>query len=131
MSETEKVWHKGGCHCGAVSFECKAAPDPTITDCDCSICSMTGYQHLFVEKTEFKLLTSQDDLATYSFGSHTAQHYFCKRCGIKSFYIPRSHPNGYSINLRCLDQSKFTKIEFSMFEGADWEKNIAGLVGED
>jgi hypothetical protein len=130
MSENEKTWHKGGCHCGAVRFEVEAAPDVVITDCNCSVCSMTGFQHLFVAKAEFNLLSGQDDLTTYTFGSHTAQHYFCKTCGIKSFYIPRSHPNGYSVNLRCIDQSKFTKIEFEPFDGGNWEKNIAGLVGE-
>ncbi|RZV41127.1 MAG: GFA family protein, partial [Acidimicrobiales bacterium] len=95
-----------------------------------SICSMTGYQHLFVEKDEFNLLTDEKELSTYTFGTHTAQHYFCKTCGIKSFYIPRSHPYGYSVNLRCVDQSKFTKIEFQPFDGGHWEENIEGLVGD-
>ena len=126
----KKIWHKGGCHCGAVSFEVKAAPELNITDCNCSVCAMTGFQHLFVAKEELNLLSGKDDLTTYTFGSHTAQHYFCKQCGIKSFYIPRSHPNGYSVNLRCINQSKITKIEFEPFDGGNWEKNIEGLVGD-
>lgn len=131
MRENQKIWHKGGCHCGTVRFEFKAAPKIEITDCNCSICSMTGFQHLFVEKDEFKLLSGHDELTTYTFGTHIAQHYFCQKCGIKSFYIPRSHPNGYSVNLRCVDQSKFTEIEFKPFDGDNWDKNITGLVGDD
>ena len=130
MSDTEKTWHKGGCHCGAVSFEFEASSEQKLTDCNCSVCVMTGFQHLFVTKAEFKLLSGQEDLATYTFGSHTAQHYFCKHCGVKSFYIPRSHPNGYSINFRCVDQSGFTKVDINPFDGANWEKNISGLVGK-
>ena len=130
MSEADKVKHKGGCHCGRVKFEIEADPEQVITDCNCSICSMTGYQHLFVAKDEFKLLSDKDAIETYTFGTGTAQHYFCKHCGIKSFYIPRSHPDGYSINLRCLDQSNFTKITIEPFDGGNWEKNIDGLVRE-
>ena len=130
MDAHTKIWHKGGCHCGAVKFEALAEPQQTITDCNCSICSMTGYQHLFVEKDEFKLLTPTEELSTYTFGTGTAQHYFCKSCGIKSFYIPRSHPNGYSINVRCIDTSKFTDIVLKPFDGSEWENNIDGLVGE-
>lgn len=129
MDANTQVWHDGGCHCGAVKFEILAEPEQTITDCNCSICAMSGYQHLFVAKDEFNLLTDEKELSTYTFGSHTAQHYFCKNCGVKSFYIPRSHPNGYSINLRCVDPSKFTNIVIEPFDGANWEKNIDGLVG--
>jgi len=130
MSDNQKTSHKGGCHCGAVTFQIEADPVQTITDCNCSICAMTGYQHLFVAKDEFKLLSGQDDIETYTFGTGTAQHYFCNKCGIKSFYIPRSHPDGYSINLRCLDQSNFAKITIEPFDGNNWEKNIDGLVGK-
>jgi len=127
MSSETKIWHRGGCHCGAVKFEVQASATVEITDCNCSICSMTGYQHLFASKDEFKLLSGQDNLTTYTFGSHIAKHHFCKTCGIKSFYVPKSHPDGVSVNLRCVDPAGFENISFEPFDGKNWEKNIDQL----
>lgn len=129
MSDTGKIWHKGGCHCGAVSFEVAAPADVVVTECNCSICTKTGFQHVFATQEEFKLLTGKDEVTTYLFGSHTAKHYFCKHCGVKSFYVPRSHPDGYSINFRCLDHNKFACIQFELFDGDNWEDNIDKLKG--
>jgi len=84
--------HNGGCHCGKVRFEVTAPADIEVTHCNCSICRMTGYLHLIVSKDDFHLVSGKDDIETYTFNTGTAQHYFCRRCGIKSFYLPRSHP---------------------------------------
>lgn len=128
---SEKVWHKGGCHCGAVRFKVSAPTKVTITDCNCSMCSKTGYQHLIVESADFRLLSGLENLVTYTFNTHQAKHKFCKTCGIKPFYIPRSHPDGVSVNLRCTDQSRFTKIEFKAFDGQNWEENVKALRGRE
>ncbi|PHR58685.1 MAG: aldehyde-activating protein [Robiginitomaculum sp.] len=129
VSNTDKTWHKGACHCEAVTFEVAAPRHVTITDCNCSICNKTGFQHLIVDAQDFRLLTGKDDITSYTFGSHTAKHTFCKHCGVKPFYTPRSHPDGISVNLRCVDQSGFEDIVFKPFDGQNWEKNIEGLLG--
>lgn len=127
IGSNAKVWHKGGCHCGAVKFRAFVPRDNTITICNCSICEVSGYQHLFVAKEEFELLTDWDAVSIYTFGSHTAQHYFCKTCGVKSFYVPRSHPDGYSLNLHCMDKNSFGNLTFRDFDGRNWENNILKL----
>jgi len=119
--------HKGGCHCGRVRFEIEAPEDIEATECNCSICSMSGFLHLFVTKNQFRLLQGGDELETYTFGSGIAQHYFCRRCGIKSFYVPRSHPDGYSVNVNCLDPGSIKSLTRSPFDGRNWEKNIGKL----
>lgn len=116
--------HKGGCHCGRVRFELNAPADLELTDCNCSICRMTGYLHLFVSKDDFNLLRGQDDIETYTFNTGVAQHYFCRHCGIKSWYIPRSHPDGVSVNANCLDQETVESQQITRFDGANWEENI-------
>ncbi len=93
--------HKGSCHCKAVTYEIEASATLDVTDCNCSICSKSGYLHLIVNKEKFKLLSGKDNLNTYTFDTGEAKHLFCKTCGIKSFYIPRSHPDSYSVNVRC------------------------------
>ena len=119
--------HRGSCHCGAVSYEVEAPADLDVTECNCSICSKSGYLHLIVANTDFKLLSGEDDLITYTFDSGEAKHLFCKNCGIKSFYIPRSHPDGFSVNVRCLDESTIKSIKITPFDGKNWENNIEDL----
>ena len=119
--------HKGGCHCGKVTFEVETPTDVTVAKCNCSMCSTCGFIHLIVEKDKFKLLSGQDDITTYTFNTHTAKHKFCRHCGIKSFYVPRSHPEGISVNLNSLDLSKFNSINYKDFDGDNWEQNVSNL----
>ncbi|PHS37889.1 MAG: aldehyde-activating protein [Robiginitomaculum sp.] len=127
MKNKNKIWHKGGCHCGAVTFEVCATSQIELTACNCSICDMTGFQHLIVTAENFRLLTGADNITTYTFNTHTAKHTFCQTCGVKPFYRPRSHPDGYSVNFLCVNQSKFETVTSEDFDGRNWEDNIAGL----
>ena len=116
------VTHTGGCHCGRVRFEVVAPARVSVSDCNCSICSKAGYLHLVVPDDRFKLVSGDDVLTTYTFNTGTAKHLFCSVCGIKSFYVPRSHPDGYSVNVRCLDPSTIERVEIKPFNGREWEK---------
>lgn len=95
--------YRGSCHCGAVQFEVEAPERIKCGDCNCSICSKSDYLHLIVPKSKFRLLKGEENLTTYTFNTEVAQHKFCKTCGIKSFYIPRSNPDGHDVNVRCLE----------------------------
>jgi hypothetical protein len=97
-----------------------------VSDCNCSICGKSGYLHLIVPAERFKLLSGADALSTYSFNTHTAKHYFCSTCGVKSFYVPRSHPKGVSVNARCIDSDTVEATTVIPFDGRDWEKARAG-----
>ena len=125
----EDVIHKGGCHCGRVRFEVQAPAEVTVGDCNCSICSMGGYQHLIVAADAFKLEKGEEAITTYEFGTGVAKHLFCKYCGIKSFYVPRSHPDGISVNMRCLDPGTVTSINHRSFDGRNWEQAFAATHG--
>ena len=113
--------HKGGCHCGRIRFEVEAPGDLEVNECNCSICRLTGFLHLIVRKDDFKLVSGQDDLSTYQFNTGVAKHFFCSVCGVKSFYIPRSNPDGYSVNARCLDPGTVTSMTVDKFDGRNWE----------
>lgn len=119
--------HTGGCHCGAVRFEVEAPANIEATRCNCSICRMTGYLHLFVSRRSFRLLSGESDLETYRFNTGVAEHYFCRHCGIKSFYVPRSHPDGFSVNVNCLVPDTIERVVTEEFDGHRWEENIAKL----
>ena len=117
----------GGCHCSAVRFEIENEPQPELLDCNCSICSRTGYLHLFVPHGQFALLSGAESLTSYRFGTGTAEHLFCKVCGIKSFYQPRTHPEAWSVNYRCLDPGHGLNPRTLLFDGRDWETAHAAL----
>ena len=121
------VVHKGGCHCGNVRFEVDAPADLALSECNCSLCRMCGYQHLKVPCSAFRLLQGEEALSCYQFNTGIARHYFCRQCGIKSFYVPRSHPDGISVNGRCIDGTGVDSVTLTPFDGQNWEENVHKL----
>jgi hypothetical protein len=121
------VTHRGGCHCGAVAFEVEAPARLTVSDCNCSICRMSGYQHLIVPRARFRLLQGAESLTEYRFNTGIARHLFCRHCGVKSFYVPRSNPDGYSVNARCLDPATVEHVEVEIFDDNDRAASEARL----
>ena len=125
----ELVTYSGGCHCGAVRFEVDVPREPELWLCNCSICAMTGYLHLIVSKAQFRLASGKGRLQSYRFNTGQAEHLFCTVCGIKSFYVPRSHPDGYSVNARCLDGQPLAGARQRGFDGQNWELNARDFEG--
>lgn len=118
--------YQGGCHCGAIRFEVEAPEHIHCVDCNCSICSKSGFLHLIVPKSKFKLLQGEDHITSYSWGTGVAKHMFCKTCGIKPFYIPRSNPDGYDVNVRCLEPQP-ESVTIEPFDGDNWEQHAHKL----
>jgi hypothetical protein len=121
------VKHVGGCHCGRVSFEVEAPADIEAYECNCSICRRTAYLHLIVPSSRFHLQSGESELVSYRFNTGIANHLFCRVCGIKSFYVPRSHPESVSVNVRCLDAATIGRLRITPFDGANWEQHVAEL----
>ena len=117
------IRHTGGCHCGRVRFEIQAPAHIEVSDCNCSICAKSGYLHLTVPQSRFRLLSGSDCLTSYQFNTGTARHLFCSVCGVKSFYVPRSHPDGFSVNFRCLNAEEFSSVLTIDFDGKNWDQH--------
>ena len=126
MSKSVK---QGNCHCGAVTWEALTDDAVVVEECNCSICAAVGFLHLIVPVKNFTLLTGHDQLTEYTFNTKIAKHLFCKVCGVKSYYIPRSNPDGVSLNLRSMDAAQFTSITINPFDGQNWEANAGRLAG--
>ena len=129
MTEQMK-WRGGGCHCGAVRFDVQTPDAIEVEDCNCTICARTGFLHIIVPASRFRLLQGADKITTYTFNTDAAKHLFCAICGVKSFYVPRSNPDGYSVNLRCLDNPRsFDDVRIVNFDGrGDWEAQAQALA---
>jgi hypothetical protein len=122
------ITHHGGCHCRRVRFEVDAPAVVDALDCNCSICRMTGFLHLIVPASRFRLVSGEDALAAYRFNTGAARHLFCRHCGVKPFYVPRSHPDGYSVNVRCLDPGSVVELRVATFDDNDREAATAALA---
>jgi len=119
--------HKGSCHCQAIQFEVEAPQVIEADLCNCSICKKSGFLHLIVPKSHFALLKGEEAITTYTFNTGVAKHTFCKHCGVKPFYIPRSNPDGIDINVHCLDGDDLD-IRITEFDGQNWEANAHTLA---
>jgi hypothetical protein len=126
MSAT--VVHRGGCHCGRVRFEVDAPARIDAIECNCSICRMTGFLHLIVPASRFRLLQGAEFLTEYAFNTGAARHRFCKVCGIKSFYVPRSNPDGIDVNVHCLDPATIQSVAVTPFDDAEREAATAAIA---
>lgn len=119
--------YKGSCHCQAITFEVEAREELEADLCNCSICTKSGYLHLIVPLSKFKLRSGADAISTYTFGSGVAKHTFCRVCGVKPFYTPRSNPDGIDINVNCLD-TKPMSLKVTEFDGKNWEQHAHNLA---
>ena len=119
--------YQGSCHCGAITFEVNAPSSIEVERCNCSICKKSGYLHLIVPLRDFTLKQGSESLSEYTFNTGVAKHTFCKVCGIKPFYTPRSNPDGIDINVNCLDTAS-ENINIVDFDGQNWESNAHTLA---
>lgn len=115
-------------HSGAVRFAVQAPAAIEVLDCNCSICRMTGFLHLIVPAPHFRITAGEAQLTEYRFGTATARHFFCKVCGIKPFYVPRSNPDGWDVNARCLDTGSVTAMQVSLFDDTQREAATAAIA---
>jgi hypothetical protein len=110
-----------------VRFSAETEARPTVLDCNCSICAKTGFRHLIVPHEDFRLEQGEGRLTSYRFGTGAAEHLFCRVCGVKSFYQPRSHPGAWSINFNALEDPGMLEPSFENFDGRNWEDARAAL----
>ena len=121
--------YHGSCHCGAVRFEIDTDGIDTVTECNCSICHKKGALFHRVPEERFRLLEGEGELSLYQFNKRIARHFFCRHCGIYAFHRPRSAPEAYLINVRCLDDYDLAAAapEIVRFDGRNWEASFAAL----
>lgn len=125
---TDFITHQGGCHCGAVRFEVDLPQAFEAEDCNCSICAMSGNIHVIVPSSRFRLFQGEDAMTEYTFNTGGAKHRFCKTCGVKSFYVPRSNQDGFAVTYRCIDNWMALDVTVNAFDGQNWEANAGALA---
>lgn len=117
--------YSGACHCKAIQFKFTAPAHLTVWDCNCSVCNMRKNWHVIVPESSFTLITGEDSITEYKFGSQVARHRFCKKCGVQAFYHPRSNPDGVGITFACVPVEQVESYQINRFDGENWEQFFA------
>ena len=123
-----EITHKGSCHCGRVTFELRAQL-AHIMECNCSLCYRKGALWHGTDDAHFDMVTGENDLVLYQFGTMTAKHYSCRYCGVSTFSRPRIAPNAWVVNVRCLEGVDLSSLTIQAFDGQNWEHSVQQLMG--
>lgn len=110
--------YKGRCHCGKVAFEVEGEINGAMA-CNCSICSRKGTLMWFVPREKLRLLTTENEISTYTFNKHIIKHRFCPTCGIHP-YGEGVGPNGNNmaaINIRCIEGIDLASVPVQNYDG--------------
>ncbi|HTE54597.1 MAG TPA: GFA family protein [Kofleriaceae bacterium] len=117
-TETEAKTYTGSCHCGGVRYQVTMKLGQVMS-CNCSMCGRTGTLLAFAPLDQFVLLDGADLVADYQFGKKRLHHFFCPRCGIRSF-AGGAGPDGKemrAINVRCLEGVDVDALPVHKFDG--------------
>lgn len=95
--------HPATCHCGAVELAVTLKGGFAAAQrCDCSFCRRRGAVTLTAPLDGVRIMKGADNLTLYTWGTHTARHWFCRTCGIYTHHRRRSNPDEYGVNAACL-----------------------------
>jgi len=68
------IQHQGECHCGRVRFEMLAPAVINVSQCNCSVCSKSGFLGMIVPRDRFTLKSGEESLTEHTFDSGVAKH---------------------------------------------------------
>ena len=110
--------YSGSCHCGRTQFEVDIDVK-SVRVCDCSLCKKRGALNIRVQDSRLRIKTPLDEMTLYQWHTKTASDYFCPVCGILPFRRPRTAPELWTVNVRCLDDVDTTSWEIEKVFGSE------------
>lgn len=100
------------CHCGAVELRTTLSGGlGTIRRCDCSFCSRRQAAPVSARAEDVEVVKGAEMLTLYQWGTMTAEHYFCSRCGIYTHHRRRSDPSEFGLNAACIEGVDIRALE--------------------
>ena len=95
------------------------------------MCSRRGAVAVSAEFSDIEVVSGEDSLSKYTFGTGVAQHYFCSVCGIYTHHQRRSNPEQFGVNLACLEGKTPFLPEVPVLDGKNHPRDSADGAGED
>ena len=117
---TDQQTYSGSCHCGRVRFEFQANIASAM-ECNCSLCRRKGALWHAASDTALRIVSGEEELTLYQFGTMTAKHYSCRHCGVSPLTRPRLDPTRWAVNLRCIEGLDLSLLAIRKFDGKHWE----------
>ncbi|GGE30453.1 aldehyde-activating protein [Primorskyibacter flagellatus] len=109
------------CHCGAVELTVRLADGLFgARRCNCSFCRRRGAVTVTAAPGGIEVTRGADNLTLYQWGSLSAQHYFCRTCGIYTHHRRRGDSEEWAVNMGALeDVDPSDHGPFPWFPGRD------------
>ena len=121
----KKTYH-GSCHCKAVTFEAEIDLSEGTGKCNCSICwKQRSWAIGLASPADFKLMSGEDNLGAYQFGTKSGYHRFCKTCGVSTHghgHVPEIGGDYVSVKIAVLDditEAELVEAPVKFFNGRD------------
>ena len=117
----------GGCACGAVRYECSAAPR-SMVNCHCRDCQRAGggssSPTVVVPAAAFTLLKGEPKIYSVTADSgHTARRAFCADCGSPLFALTSAREDFMGIRAGSLDDPSWFRPQAEM-----WRARSPGII---
>ena len=109
------------CHCGRARISLARKPE-SVTQCNCSLCSKTGFRGVYFSSDELAIEGEFDSYVREDLKQPYLASHRCKTCGIVTHWTPLSEPphQRMGVNARLIDEAVLEGVPVKQVDGRSW-----------
>lgn len=95
-----------------------------MTQCNCSLCTRTGFRGAYFPSDELKIEGEFDSYVRTDLKQAYLANHRCRTCGILTHWTPLSDPphERMGVNARLLDPAVLEGVPVKEVDGASWDE---------